>query len=61
MSGNPLDPTLAEAMSEALSEEERAEFETYVRGLVDSGAEINRRGATAYLRAVKRTASATKP
>jgi arsenite methyltransferase len=56
MSGNPLDPTLEEAMAEALSEEERVEFETYFRGLLERGVEINRRGATAYLRAVKRRA-----
>jgi arsenite methyltransferase len=55
MSGNPLDPTLEEAMTEALNDDEQAEFETYFRGLVESGAEISRRGATAYLRAVKRT------
>jgi arsenite methyltransferase len=60
MSGNPLDPTLEEAMNEALSEEEQVEFETYFRGLLESGAEINRRGATAYLRAVKRTGSPPK-
>lgn len=57
MSGNPLDPTLEEAMAEALSEEEQIEFETYFRGLLESGAEIDRRGATAYLHAVKSAAS----
>jgi arsenite methyltransferase len=53
MSGNPLDPTLEEAMNEALSEEERAEFESYFRSLLERGVEITRREATAYLRAVK--------
>jgi arsenite methyltransferase len=53
MSGNPLDPTLEEAMSEALSEEERVELESYFRSLLESGAQVTRREATAYLRAVK--------
>lgn len=55
MSGNPLDPTLEEAMNEALSEEERVEFESYFRSLLESGVKITRREATAYLRAVKET------
>jgi arsenite methyltransferase len=53
MSGNPLDPTLEEAMNEALSEEERVELELYFRSLLESGAQITRREATAYLRAAK--------
>jgi arsenite methyltransferase len=53
MSGNPLDPTLEEAMNEALTEEERVEFESYFRSLLERGVEITRREATAYLRAVK--------
>jgi arsenite methyltransferase len=54
MAGNPLDPTLEEAMNEALSETEQAEFESYFRSLLERGAQIARREATAYLRAVKR-------
>jgi arsenite methyltransferase len=53
MSGNPLDPTLEEAMNEALTEEEQVEFESYFRSLVERAVEITRREATAYLRAVK--------
>jgi arsenite methyltransferase len=53
MSGNPLDPTLEEAMTEALSESERVDFETYFRSLLESGRQITRREATAYLCAVK--------
>jgi arsenite methyltransferase len=53
MSGNPLDPTLEQAMNEALDDAGRAEFESYFRRLLDSGAEITRREATAYLLAVK--------
>jgi arsenite methyltransferase len=55
MSGNPLDPTLEEAMNEALNEEERIELESYFRSLLERGAQITRREATAYLRAVKAT------
>jgi arsenite methyltransferase len=53
MSGNPIDPTLEEAMNAALDDAERAEFEAYFRRLLESGTEITRREATAYLRAVK--------
>jgi arsenite methyltransferase len=53
MSGNPLDPTLEEAMNEALTEEEQVEFESYFRSLLERAVEITRREATAYLRAVK--------
>jgi hypothetical protein len=56
MSGNPLDPTLEESMDEALDAEEKAEFEAFLRGLIESGAEVKRREASAYLRAVKRGA-----
>jgi arsenite methyltransferase len=53
MSGNPLDPTLEQAMTEALDDAERAEFESYLQRLVETRTEIIRREATAYLRAVK--------
>ena len=42
-------------MNEALNEEERVEFESYFRSLLERGAQITRREATAYLRAVKAT------
>jgi hypothetical protein len=51
-SGNPLVPTLAEAMSQALSPEEVTEFATHLRPLVESGTGLERR-ALAYLTAVK--------
>jgi ubiquinone/menaquinone biosynthesis C-methylase UbiE len=53
MSGNPLDPTLEEAMNEALSEAEQVEFESYFLSLLERNVHINRREATAYLSAVK--------
>ena len=49
---NPLAPTLAEAVTEALSPEEAAEFTAYLRPLVEAG-QGTRRWAAAYLWAVK--------
>jgi arsenite methyltransferase len=56
MSGNPLDPTLEESMDEALDPEEKAEFERFLRVRIETGAEVKRREASAYLRAAKRAA-----
>jgi SAM-dependent methyltransferase len=50
--GNPNVPTLAEAMNETLSPDERAELTTYLRPIVESGG-ATRRMAHAYLRAVR--------
>jgi arsenite methyltransferase len=52
-SGNPLDPTPEEEMIEALDSAERAEFEAFVRPLIESRPVVPRWVATAYLRAVK--------
>jgi arsenite methyltransferase len=52
MSGNPLVPTLAEAMSQALSPQEITELTTHLRPLVEAGQGLDRR-ALAYLTAVK--------
>jgi arsenite methyltransferase len=49
---NPRMPTLAEAMEEALSPEERERFSTHLRPLVESG-DRRFRLAVAYLRAVR--------
>ena len=51
-SGNPCAPTLAEAMDEALTPEERARFEGHLRSLFDARAGTSR-SAVAYLRALK--------
>ena len=51
--GNPLAPSLAEAMDQALSPDERAAFEAYLRPLVE-GAKATERSAVAYFRATKR-------
>jgi arsenite methyltransferase len=51
-SGNPLIPTLAEAMSQVLSLREVVEFTTHLQPLVESGTGLERR-ALAYLTAVK--------
>jgi SAM-dependent methyltransferase len=51
-SGNPLVPTLAEAMSQVLSPPEITEITTHLRPLVESGTGRQRR-ALAYLTAVK--------
>jgi arsenite methyltransferase len=51
-SGNPLAPTLGEAIEEALTPAEQAEFEAHLRPLVE--ADVGRaRSATAYLSAKK--------
>ena len=51
-SGNPLVPTFGDALDQALSQREAAEFTGYLRPLVESGAGLERR-AVAYLTAVK--------
>jgi hypothetical protein len=50
--GNPLVPTFGDALDQALSRREAAEFTGYLRPLVESGAGQQRR-AVAYLTAVK--------
>jgi SAM-dependent methyltransferase len=50
--GNPLAPTLEEAITEALTAEERERFIEHLRPAVEAN-EGRRRMATAYLRAVK--------
>jgi SAM-dependent methyltransferase len=50
--GNPLVPTLVEAMSQVLSPQEITEFSTHLRPLVESGTGLERR-ALAYLTASK--------
>ena len=52
ISGNPLIPTLGEAMNAVLSPQEAAEFTAHLRPLVESGAGQLRR-ALAYLTALK--------
>lgn len=51
-SGNPNIPTLAEAMAQAFTPEERERYEAYVRPLVEGGQRITH-GASSYLWAVK--------
>jgi arsenite methyltransferase len=51
-SGNPLVPTLGEALDSALSPQEAAEFTAHLKPLVESGTGLLRR-ALAYLTAVK--------
>jgi arsenite methyltransferase len=51
-SGNPLVPTLGEALDRTLSPQEIAEFTAYLKPLVESGTS-RRRLAVAYLAAVK--------
>jgi hypothetical protein len=51
-SGNPKIPTIAQAMDEVLSPEERKEFAEHLRRLVEEGRGVWRM-ATAYLKAVK--------
>lgn len=51
-SGNPLSPTLEEAMNEALTPSERDQLATYLRPLVEGGEGISRR-AFAFMSAVK--------
>jgi len=52
-SGNPLDPTLDEAMTQALSPDEVEQFTAYLRPLVET-MQGHERQALAYLWAVKR-------
>jgi arsenite methyltransferase len=52
MSGNPLVPTLGEALDRTLSREEITEFTAYLKPLVESGTS-RRRLAVAYLAAAK--------
>ena len=52
MSGNPLVPTLGEALDTVLSPQEAAEFTAHLQPLVESGTGLLRR-ALAYLTAVK--------
>jgi arsenite methyltransferase len=51
-SGNPRIPTLAEAMAQVLTPEEAAQYEAYLRPIVEGGQGVSR-GATADLWAVK--------
>ena len=51
--GNPLIPTLGEAIEQALTRDEAARFEAHLRPLVERG-EARQRRAVAYLRALKR-------
>jgi hypothetical protein len=51
-SGNPLAPTVAEALERALTPEERRTFEAHLRPLVDAGQGATR-SAAAFLRALK--------
>lgn len=53
-SGNPLIPTLAEAMAEALTSTEREAFTAHLRPLVERG-ETTQRQALAYLLAIRAT------
>lgn len=53
IAGNPLDPTLHESMDRALTPEERARFEQYLRPLVEGGAPVKERRATVLLRGIK--------
>jgi SAM-dependent methyltransferase len=50
---NPLAPTYAEAMADALTGPECAELDGHVRALVDAGTPTRRTMATAYLHAVR--------
>lgn len=53
MSGNPLDPTLEEAMEAALSPAERRSFEQHLRPLVENSAGRREWSASVYLSAEK--------
>jgi hypothetical protein len=46
--GNPLVPTFGDALNRSLSQQEAAEFTSYLRPLVETGAGLERRAA-AYL------------
>jgi arsenite methyltransferase len=59
-SGNPLVPTLREAMDEVLTGAEAAELEAYLRPLVENGGG-QRRLAGAFLRATKAAGVAGRP
>jgi len=50
---NPLAPTFAEALAQALTDEERDRFERHVRAVFAAGTPARRTIATAYLRAVR--------
>lgn len=52
-SGNPLDPTPQEEMNSYLDADERAEFQAYLRPLVEQRPSVPQRRAGAYLRAIK--------
>jgi hypothetical protein len=52
MSGNPLIPTVGDAIDRALTPEERERFVTHLRPLVEQGRGVWRMGQ-AYLVAVK--------
>ena len=52
-SGNPLIPTVAEAMDQVLTPREADRFAAHLRPLVESGAGEERRRALAYLTAVR--------
>jgi SAM-dependent methyltransferase len=53
MAPNPLAPTYEQALAQALTEAERARFESHLRTLLASGTPARRTIATVYLRAVK--------
>jgi arsenite methyltransferase len=53
MSGNPLSPTLEEAMDTALTEPERRCVEAHLRPLVEQGAQVVQRQASVFLSATK--------
>ena len=52
-SGNPLDPTPQEEMNSYLDPDERAEFQAYLRRLVEQHPSVAQRRAGAYMRAIK--------
>jgi arsenite methyltransferase len=57
MSGNPLSPTLEEAMDAALTDPERRRFEAHLRPLVEQGAQIVKRQGAVFLTTTKPPAS----
>lgn len=60
-SGNPLDPTPDEEMSEALDPAERAEFQAYVRAVIEQQPLVRQWRAGAFLRALKASAQTSDP
>lgn len=52
-SGNPLDPTPEEEISDSLAPEEKAEFESYLKARIEERPLVPEWRAGAYLRAVK--------